>query len=71
MCSVSMQSCWYLECLKQQHPLCLRHWNEQVGLKSIRYTEIAALEDVEKGIVFGRLIGVLPCEHFKDCGKWN
>ena len=38
-------------------------------MDSVKYTEIAAWEDMEKGIEFCRKQGILPGEHFKDCGE--
>ena len=40
-------------------------------MESIRYTEIAVLEDVKKGIEFYRKYGVLPEEDLKDCIRCN
>ena len=37
----------------------------------IRYTEIAVLEDMKKGIKFCSKLGVLLSELFKDCGKFE
>ena len=38
-------------------------------LGRLRYTEIVALEDMEKGIKFCRKYGTLPGKDFKDCSK--
>ena len=35
-------------------------------MKSVIYTETAALEEVKEGIDFCRMYTILPCEHFKD-----
>jgi hypothetical protein len=45
----------------------LRVINVFYAMESIRYTEIAALKDMEKGIKFCRQYGVLPSKDLKDC----
>ena len=69
MCSMRAQSsrCREPGVPEATVPFCLSHQNEQVSMESIRYSEIAALEEMEKD-KFCRVYGFLPCKHFKCCG---